>query len=151
MFSLPVQMPVLLKFSLQPFPFVPNALCLGFVSATSMKSSSAFFMSSHENCTCGFCIDGQCKVVFESDMDLHWCMHHLLCSPSKLYSQTSRNLFPPVSSCLDGHCEADTSCFFFRTSTIFQCPKSALYSDNKQITFEQCVNEDQTASAYAFD
>ena len=78
----------LLKFSLQPFPFVPNALCLGFVSATSMKSSSAFFMSLHENCTCGFCIDGQCKVVFESDMDLHWCMRHLLCSPSKLYSQT---------------------------------------------------------------
>ena len=127
-----------------------------------MESSSAFFMSSkkdsmvaHKNCscTCGFCIDGQCKVVFESDLDLHWCMRHLLCSPSKLYSQTSRNLFPPVSSCLDGHCVEDTprTCFFSQTSTIFQCPKSALYSDNEQITFEQCVNEDVTASAYMFD
>ena len=84
-------------------------------------------------------------------LDLHWCMRHLLCSPSKLYSQTSRNLFPPVSSCLDGHCIEDTPCFFSRTSTIFQCQKSALYYDNEQITFEQCVNEDVTASAYAFD
>ena len=44
-----------------------------------------------------------------------------------------------------------TPCFFARTSTIFQCPKSALFSDTNQITFEQCVNEDVTASAYAID
>ena len=131
-------------------------------------------MVAHESCTCtcGFCADGNCKVVFESDMDLYWCMRHLLCPPAKLYSQTSRNLFPPryclsshssfingclllslpsVCSCLDGRCSAATPCFFARTSTIFQCPKSALFSDTDQITFEQCVNEDVTASAYAID
>ena len=41
-------------------------------------------------------------------------------------------------------------CFFGRTDTIFQCPKSRLFSDDP-ITFEQCVNEDVTASAYASD
>ena len=103
-------------------------------------------------------------------MDLYWCMRHLLCPPAKLYSQSSRNLFPPclsshssfkngflflrlppVSRCLDGHCSAATPCFFARTSTIFQCQRSALFSDTEQITFEQCVNEDVTASAYALD
>ena len=49
------------------------------------------------------------------------------------------------------HTSAATTCFFARTSTIFQCPKSALFSDTDQITFEQCVNEDVTASAYAID
>ena len=49
------------------------------------------------------------------------------------------------------HTSAATPCFFARTSTIFQCPKSALFSDTEQITFEQCFNEDVTASAYAVD
>ena len=53
-------------------------------------------------------------------------------------------------SCLEGRCTADSPCFFGRTHTIFQCPKSRLFSDNP-ITFEQCVNEDVTASAYASD
>ena len=53
-------------------------------------------------------------------------------------------------SCLEGRCSAESPCFFGRTDTIFQCPKSRLFSDDP-ITFEQCVNEDVTASAYASD
>ena len=34
----------------------------------------------------------------------------------------------------DSHCAVATPCFFARTSTIFQCPKSALFSNTKQIT-----------------
>ena len=122
-----------------------------------------YLMVAHENCdcTCGFCINGQCQTVFESEMDLYWCMRHPLCGPSKLYSQISRNLLtpticallslvpksppkflriPPVCSCLDGHCTANSPCFFVRTNTNFQCSKSALYSQQEPITFDQCVN-----------
>ena len=130
---------------------------------------------SHENCDCicPFCIAGNCRCVFTSDMDLYWFMRHMMCTPSKLHSKTSRNLFPPrcipftyflslllytnvafavlsCFSCLEGRCSAESPCFFGRTDTIFQCPKSRLYSDDP-ITFEQCVNEDVTASAYASD
>ena len=128
---------------------------------------------SHKNCdcTCPFCIAGNRRCVFSSDMYLYWFMRHVLCTPSKLHSQTSRNLFPPrcltftcflsllhytnmafsflsCFSCLEGRCTADSPCFF--GCTIFQCPKSRLFSDDP-ITFEQCVNEDVTASAYASD
>ena len=130
---------------------------------------------SHDNCdcTCPFCVAGNCRCVFTSDMDLYWFTRHMMCTPSKLHSKTSRNLFPPrcipfiyflslllytnatflVLSCficLDGRCSAESPCFFGRTDTIFQCPKSRLFSDDP-ITFEQCVNEDVTASAYASD
>ena len=43
------------------------------------------------------------------------------------------------------------SLFFEWASTIFQCPKSRLFSEQENITFEQCVNEDVTASSYASD
>ena len=51
----------------------------------------------HENCDCdcAFCYDGNCKQVFDSEMDLYWCMRHMLCKPSKLHSKTARNLFLP--------------------------------------------------------
>ena len=51
----------------------------------------------HENCDCdcAFCYDGNCKQVFDSEMDLYWCMRHMLCKPSKLHSKTAQNLFPP--------------------------------------------------------
>ena len=114
-----------------------------------------------------------CRCVFTFDMDSYWFMRHVLCTPSKLHSQTSRNLFPPryipfpyflsllpftnmafgilsCFSCLEGRCSAESPCFFGRTDTIFQCPKSRLFSDDP-ITFEQCINKDITASAYASD
>ena len=52
---------------------------------------------SHENCdcTCPFCIAGNCRCVLTSDLDLYWFMRHMMCTPSKLHSKTSRNLFPP--------------------------------------------------------
>ena len=51
----------------------------------------------HENCDCTspFCASGNCRCVFTSDMDLYWFIRHLLCTPTRLHSQTSRNLFPP--------------------------------------------------------
>ena len=93
----------------------------------------------NHNCTCGCCINGQCKVVFESDMDLYWCMHLLLCAPSNLYSHTPRDgtfivpsfqspfkLFriPSVCSCLDSHCAVDSPCFFSRTQSLHSTPKN---------------------------
>ena len=134
-------------------------------------------MVAHENCkcTCTFCALGGCKCVFETDMDMYWFMRHVLCAPDKLHSQTSRNLFPPrytctcfhclwfipcannpfpcaiLYSCLEGRCSSDNSCFFERASTIFQCPKSRLFSEHDIITSEQCVNEDVMASSYASD
>ena len=52
---------------------------------------------SHDNCdcTCPFCVAGNCRCVFTSDMDLYWFTRHMMCTPSKLHSKTSRNLFPP--------------------------------------------------------
>ena len=132
-------------------------------------------MVAHENCkcTCTFCALGGCKCVFETDMDMYWFMRHVLCAPDKLHSQTSRNLFPPrynipllfsvctsfnlpffplcAFSCLEGNCKADSPCFYSRTGTIFQCPNSKLFSDTEQITFEQSLNEDITATSYATD
>jgi len=56
-----------------------------------------------------------------------------------------------VFSCLEGRCSAAEPCLFDRTGTIFQCPKSKLYSDQEHISYEQCVNEDVTASSYSSD
>ena len=79
-------------------------------------------MVAHENCTCtcGFCADGNCKVVFESDMDLYWCMRHLLCPPAKLYSQTSRNLFPP-RYCLSSHSSFINGFLLLRLPSVCSC------------------------------
>ena len=91
---------------------------------------------SHKNCdcTCPFCVAGNCRCVFTSDMDLYWFTRHMMCTPSKLHSKTSRNLFPPrcipfiyflslllytnvtflVLSCficLDGRCSAESPAF----------------------------------------
>ena len=79
-------------------------------------------MVAHESCTCtcGFCADGNCKVVFESDMDLYWCMRHLLCPPAKLYSQTSRNLFPP-SFCLCSHSSFINGFLLLRLPSVCSC------------------------------
>ena len=65
----------------------------------------------------------------------------------------ANNPFPCtiLYSCLEGRCSSDTPCFFERASTIFQCPKSRLFSEHDNITFEQCVNEDVMASSYASD
>ena len=79
-------------------------------------------MVAHESCTCtcGFCADGNCKVVFESDMDLYWCMRHLLCPPAKLYSQTSRNLFPP-RYCLSSHSSFINGFLLLRLPSVCSC------------------------------
>ena len=60
-------------------------------------------------------------------------------------------LFVHSNSCLEGNCKADSPCFYSRTGTIFQCPNSKLFSDTEQITFEQSLNEDITATSYATD
>jgi hypothetical protein len=51
----------------------------------------------HENCNCNceFCRDGKCAEILSKEMDLYWFMHHLLCTPMKLHSGTSHNLFQP--------------------------------------------------------
>ena len=102
---------------------------------------------SHENCdcTCPFCVAGNCRCVFTSDMDLYWFTRHMMCTPSKLHSKTSRNLFPPrcipfiyflslllytnatflVLSCficLDGRCSAESPAFLVALIRFFSAP-----------------------------
>ena len=91
----------------------------------------------HENCdcACAFCAGGSCNQVFDSDMDLYWCMRHMLCAPSQLQTHSTRNVFPPrcdhisfafsqslsrynsiislrVFSCLEGRCSAAEPCLY---------------------------------------
>ena len=72
---------------------------------------------SHENCdcTCPFYVAGNCRCVFTSDMDLYWFTRHMMCTPSKLHSKTSRNLFPP------------SNCFFTLMWPFLSCPVSFVW------------------------
>ena len=78
---------------------------------------------------------------------LHICCNNQNLSTWKecIYGRKNYCLFPLYWSL-----SASTS-RLIKSLQYIPCPKSALYSDNQQITFEQRVNEDVTASAYAFN
>ena len=89
-------------------------------------------------------IQRQLKICFRPGMFPLFVVYYIPCEKKSI-------LFHYPVQLLGGALLFRYSLFFEWASTIFQCPKSRLFSEHDNITFEQCVNEDVTASSYASD
>lgn len=88
-----------MKFLSSRFPF-PFRYCVCYIHEEYSRllqvlKKDSLLCHADCDCECDFCSDGKCAAALETDMDLYWFMRHMLCAPSKLHSNTSRNFFPP--------------------------------------------------------